>query len=299
MMDPLDLVRLSELMAMTTGSAEVVVGLMDGPVALDHPDLAPGRVQPLGATGGCHAADSASCRHGTFVAGILVGRRDGPAPAVAPESTLLVRPIFTEAGSVAEPSTDPRTLAEAIVDCVDAGAWVLNLSASVLGSSAGYERELGEVLDYCLRRGVLVVVAAGNQGALCGSVLTQHPWVIPVVGYSLSGQLLAASNLGRSIGSRGLGAAGEGVVSLTPDGKPTMSAGTSVATPFVTAAAALLWSLYPDASAVDIKHALLPSWPQRRRSLAPPLLDATRAYELLSARGSRRRPHETQQSRSW
>jgi hypothetical protein len=36
----LDLVGLPRLMARTSGRPEILIGLIDGPVALDHPDLA-------------------------------------------------------------------------------------------------------------------------------------------------------------------------------------------------------------------------------------------------------------------
>jgi hypothetical protein len=38
-MTPLELVRLSPLIAQTAGRPEVLVGLIDGPVRIDHPDL--------------------------------------------------------------------------------------------------------------------------------------------------------------------------------------------------------------------------------------------------------------------
>jgi subtilisin family serine protease len=277
-------------MAHTSGRADLVVGLVDGPVALDLPDLATGNIRTLpGAHGACHDTTSASCRHGTFVAGILAARRGAPAPAIAPDCTLLVRPVFAEAGPVGElPSAAPRDVAEAIVDCVDAGALILNLSAALTGRWIGAERDLDAALQVTVRRGVLVVAAAGNHGVLGGSPITRHPWVIPVVAYDRSGRVLKQSNLGRSIAGGGLGAPGEGVVSLTPEGGRAVSVGTSIAAPFVTGAAALLWSLLPSATAVEVKHALLSSPAGQRRALAPPLLDAWGAFEVLSRRRARR-----------
>ena len=40
LMDPLDLVKLTELMARTSGSPCVTIGLIDGPVLMQHPELA-------------------------------------------------------------------------------------------------------------------------------------------------------------------------------------------------------------------------------------------------------------------
>jgi subtilisin family serine protease len=288
--DPLELVRLPGLMALTSGRPDVVIGLLDGPVAVDHPDLAAGSIRTVaGRQVPCRDARSLACRHGTFVAGVLVARRGARAPAIAPDCTLLVRAVFAETAQAGElPSATPRELAAAIVDCVDAGARILNLSAALTGMPVGGARVLEEALEHAVRRGVLVVVAAGNQGTVGGSAITRQPWVVPVVGYSAAGWPLAGSNLGFSAGSGGLGAPGEGVVGLTPSGEPVVSEGTSVAAPFVTGTAALLWSLFPGAAAVEVKRALLSAPASRRRTVVPPLLDAWGAYELLSGAPARR-----------
>jgi subtilisin family serine protease len=222
------------------------------------------------------------------VAGILAARRGTRAPAIAPDCSLLVRPIFSEARLEAEPPiARPGELAAAILDCVDGGARILNISAALSGAG-GDEDELEEALRYTVRREVLVVAAAGNQRELAGSVITRHPWVIPVVAYDRNSRPLAQSNLGRSIGRRGLGAPGEAMASLAPEGEPAVSTGTSFAAPLVSGAAALLWSVFPDATAVGVKHALLLSSAGRRGTVAPPLLNAWRAYEVLSEPGARR-----------
>ena len=288
--DPLELVALPGLMALTGGSADVVVGLLDGPVALHHPDLATASIRTIaGSSGTCRDHRSASCRHGTFVAGILAARRGAQAPAIAPDCGLVVRPIFSETEPVGElPSAAPEELAEAIVESVDAGARILNVSAALTGGSVGAERQLEEALGYAARRRVLVVVAAGNQAEVGGSVITRHPWVIPVVACDRVGRPMAQSNLGHSIGRGGLGAPGEDVVSLASEGGPVAWGGTSVAAPFVAGAAALLWSAFPDADAVEVKGALLWSWVGRRRTVAPPLLDAWGACRVLSEGRARR-----------
>lgn len=200
-----------------------------------------------------------------------------------PTAAFLSAPSSRRLGRRGElPSATPGELAEAIIDCVDAGAQILNLSAALTGGSIGAEHEVEEALAHAVRRGALVVMAAGNQGAVGGSVITRHPWVIPVVGYDRAGRPVAQSNLGRSVGSQGLGAPAEHVVSLAPEGEPVALGGTSVAAPFVTGAAALLWSVFPGAAAVEVKHALLCSPVGRRKTVAPPLLNAWGAYEVLS-----------------
>jgi hypothetical protein len=93
----LDLVNLTPLMKLTSGRPEVVIGLVDGPVVIGHPDLAGEKVREIpGRIGGrCAQASSLACMHGTFVAGILCAKRSSGAPAICPGCTLLVRPIFS------------------------------------------------------------------------------------------------------------------------------------------------------------------------------------------------------------
>jgi subtilisin family serine protease len=282
----LQLVRLGPLMSRSQGRPEVIVALIDGPVALDHPDLAQSRIKeiPAKVRSTCLHRASAACIHATFVAGMLVARRGAPAPAICPGCTLLVRPIFTEGdnGDGRMPSAPPQELAAAISDVVGAGANVINLSAALAQPFARRERELEEALDYAAQRGVLVVVAAGNQGTVASSTITRHPWAIPVVSCNPRGRPTAESNLGGSIGRRGLAAPGENVVSLGTDGTPQISGGTSAAAPFVTGAIALLWSEFPAASAASIKLAVTQAGSRPRSTIAPPLLDAWAAYEAMS-----------------
>ena len=102
---------------------------------------------------------------------------------------------------------------------------------------------------------MIVVAAAGNQGTLGRSAITRHPWVIPVVACDGRGRPMADSNLGGSIGRRGLSAPGDAITSLGADGESLTLGGTSVAAPFVTGATALLWSVFPSASAAEIQWA--------------------------------------------
>lgn len=284
-MNHLDLIKLAALMERTSGKPEMMVGLLDGPVAANHPDLEHEHICeiPGSRRGACTQTRSVACLHGTFVAGILCAKRGSVAPAICPNCTLLVRPIFAESqgGSLEMPSTTPEELAAAILDSIRAGACVLNLSVALLHPSSAGQRELEEALDYAARCGVIAVAATGNQGAVGSSAITRHPWVIPVVAYDLRGRPIQQSNLGGSIGRRGLGAPGDDVTSLGADGRPITFGGTSVAVPFVTGAIALLWSLFPIATAAEMKSAITWVSPQRRTTIVPPLLDAWAAYQLL------------------
>lgn len=284
---PLDLVKLTPLMVQTRGRSDVLIGLIDGPVLMNHPELAREHIReiPGSVPGACSQASSAACRHGTFVAGILAGKRGSTAPAICPNCTLLVRPIFSEAtpsnGQI--PSAGPEELAAAIVDCMTAGARVINLSAALAQPSAKGYQELEEALDYAGGRNVITVAAAGNQGTIGSSAITRHPSVIPVIASDLEGRPSEESNLGSSIGKRGLSAPGDSITSLGVDGRSYTFGGTSAATPFVTGAIALLWSEFPTASAAAVRLAVVQTSARRRTTVVPPLLDAWAAYQSLAA----------------
>jgi subtilisin family serine protease len=286
-MSHLGLVNLTALMEHTSGRPEVVIGLLDGPVAIGQPFLESGNIREI--FGGMHPERAQpaefACLHGTFVAGILGAKRGSGAPAICPNCTLLVRPIFTagQVDGLDKISVTPDELAVAIRDSINAKACIVNLSVASAQTSYESQYELELALTYAAKRGVIVVAAAGNQGSIASSVITRHPWVIPVVAFDLQGRPTAESNLAHSIGRRGLGAPGENVTSLGPDGGQITFSGTSAAVPFVTGAIALLWSQFPTATAADIKLAVTQTFTKRRSSIVPPLLDAWAAYQLLMA----------------
>ncbi|MFA4901864.1 MAG: S8 family serine peptidase [Desulfobaccales bacterium] len=284
-MTPFDLVNLPPLIALTSGRPEVMIGLIDGPVALDHPDLPRENLKEVSGPhqSKCAENGSAACLHGTYIAGILCGKRDSIVPGICPNCTVLVRPIFAEAaeGMDQMPSATPEELAGAILNCIESGARVLNLSVALSHPSGRGERRLEEVLDYAAKRGVIIVAAAGNQGTLGSSAITRHPWAIPVIAYDSQGRPQSFSNLGKSIGTRGLGAPGDNVTSLGVGGQLMSLSGTSVAVPFVTGAIGLLWSEFPAASAAQVKLAISQPQGQRRPTLVPPLMNARAAYGVL------------------
>jgi subtilisin family serine protease len=238
-------------------------------------------------------ANSLACAHGTFVAGILSAKRGSGAPAICPESILLIRPIFIEKMSEngQMPNANPQELATAIIDTVNAGARVINLSAALAYSSMKEEHELEEALDYAALHHVTLVVAAGNQGLVGSTVITRHPWVIAVTACDERGFPLRYSNLGHSIGRQGFRAPGDEIVSLGTDGNFLTLSGTSAAAPFVTGTIALLYSMFPDTTAAEMKSALIQSDIVRRTSILPPLLNAWAAYQNLAKIRSYRTAH--------
>ena len=270
---PLDGVSLSRLMERTAGRPEIVVGLIDGPVAADHVDLATESIRTLPSclAGPSERASGAASAHGTYVAGILSARRGSAAPAICPGCTLLVRPIFLEPapGNADTPSASPGELADAIVDCIEAGARILNLSVALATPSPNREPKLEQALNYAAARGTPVVAAAGNQGTVGGSAITRHPWVIPVAACNTQGRPTALSNLGSSIARRGVMAPGDAITSLGADGHPSLRVGRAQPCRSSAGAMALLWSLFPESGPGHVKSAVTRT-ELRRATVVPP-----------------------------
>ncbi|HXP62325.1 MAG TPA: S8 family serine peptidase [Dongiaceae bacterium] len=277
-------------MKRTTGRWSIIIGLVDGPVDMENPGLATEAVREMATEFprqkcSCQRRQSSSCRHGTFVAGILAARRGSGAPAICPGCTLLIRPIFTEEESPdSTPTASARELAEAITEVVQAGSNLVNLSCQLPRGSASADHDLNDAFDFAASRGAICIAAAGNEGRLGSSAITRHQWVIPVAACDRAGRPADGTNLGHSIGRRGLLAPGEGIRSLGPEREDFAVSGTSAAAPFVTGAAALLWSEFTGATAADVWQALNLGHAVRRTGVVPPRLDAWGSFERLAAR---------------
>ncbi|MEU9169972.1 type VII secretion-associated serine protease mycosin [Streptomyces sp. NPDC048420] len=193
--------------------------------------------------------------HGTEMAAIIAGHGHGSGDAdgvmgLAPESKIL--PI--------RDNTDRDfSFADEIRYAVDQGASIINISGFTTKDGAADR----EAIAYALERDVLVVAGAGNQNK---DPLIQYPakypGVLAVGGVTQDGAIWEGSNTGPEVL---LSAPATRIVSAGwPGDKLRISDGTSNSTAFVSAAAALLRSKYPDLTAGQIanrlvKTAVLPS----------------------------------------
>jgi subtilisin family serine protease len=294
-MDPLVLTRLQPLMEDSSGRSDIVIGLIDGPVDLEHPAFRQSRIRTIRESQSiaCRDASSIACSHGTFVAGILCAKRALSAPGICPNCEIILKPVFSEDSKnknnkenkkddeVFFPSTSPEELAVSITETVDAGAQIINLSLGLSTSSLTIYYRLQEAYDYALKNGVIIVVAAGNQGSIGNISLINHRWPIPVAGCNEEGRFDGTSNFGPSIGNRGVMAPGINITSTLPGGQYAQMSGTSFAAPFVTGSIALLWSMFPNATPVDIIHSITRVISFNRRSIIPPLLNVEAAWNKL------------------
>jgi subtilisin family serine protease len=267
----------------TSGIPKIKVGLIDGPVDMTHSTLNRHMIRIIKQTDQIDNNNSPAITHGTFVAGILCARRDtsSQAPAICPNCTIIIRPIFNNSPkNNIVPSCDPKELSEAIVETVDEGANIINLSVGISNSSFFHIKEIQEAYDYALKNDTIPIVAAGNQANVGQVSIIDHPWVIPVSACDTTGRISSISNFGPSIGKRGIMAPGVGIKSILPKEKYGYMSGTSFAAPFVTGTIALLWSLFPKISSTHILRAVL-NMSVRRHAIIPPILNAELALKTL------------------
>eukprot|EP00920_Eleutheroschizon_duboscqi_P001187 GHVT01002764.1.p1 GENE.GHVT01002764.1~~GHVT01002764.1.p1 ORF type:complete len:866 (-),score=210.48 GHVT01002764.1:2428-5025(-) len=138
------------------------------------------------------------------------------------------------------------------------GAWVSNNSYGGYGFSAPEY----EAISRAQAAGHLFVTSAGNHGLSTDLAQNDHtPSCYPLdnivsVGATTQlGQRAAFSNYGRQ--TVHVMAPGNDVITTKKDAKFAPVSGTSFASPHVAAAAALVWSAYPQLTYSDVKHALI------------------------------------------
>lgn len=135
----------------------------------------------------------------------------------------------------------------------------------------GFSQALADAIERANKENILFIAAAGNGGSDGvgdnNDIIKHYPSsyknanIIAVASITSTGAKSGFSNYGST--SVHLGAPGSSIISTVP-GKNLSSAyasysGTSMATPHVTGGAALYAAIYPNASASDIKFAILNS----------------------------------------
>lgn len=218
------------------GSGDVSVAILDGPVDAGHPCFRGARLEfPLGQA----AFDLASpaARHGTHVASIIFGQPGGPITGLAPTARGIVLPVF-QGGSGATASCSQMMLARNIAFALESGADIINISAGQLTPSCDPEPDLQAVLAECEERHVLVLAAAGNEGARRDHVPACVPTVLVVGAADASGYPIALSNWSSAHAAHGVLAWGEDVPGALPGGGTVRRSGTSYATAIASGAAA-------------------------------------------------------------
>jgi serine protease len=226
----------------------VTVAVIDSGVQADHPDLSGVVLSGIDyvSTGGNGSADGNG--HGTHVAGIvaaIAGNGVGVAGFAHHARILPVR-VLDSTGSGW--SSD---IAKGIVYAADHGARIANLSLGAPATSSTME----SAISYAVGRGTLVVAAAGNerQRGNSPSYPAASANALAVAATDSSGATASFSNTGNYVR---LAAPGVSILSTWKGSGYTSASGTSMASPYVSAVAAILASAEPSATPAQLTAAL-------------------------------------------
>ncbi len=246
-----------------TTSAGTTVAVVDTGVDRSHPDLAPNIwTSPVTGSPGWNFIDGSpdsndDAGHGTHVAGIIGARGNNGIGIAGIDWNIKIMPLkFLDANG----QGNTADAADAIGYAVANGARVVNAS----WGGPDFSEALYEAVQSAGTKGVLFVAAAGNDGQ---NTDASHeypadfnlPNVVSVAATDRNDNLADFSNFGP--GSVGLGAPGDDIYSTVPPATDpsgyTSFSGTSMATPFVSGAAALYLSTHPQATPDQIRTAIL------------------------------------------
>jgi subtilisin family serine protease len=283
--------RFSELYGMTiiggpaawdiqTGSRSIIVGVIDTGVDYNHEDLENNMWRNPGETGDGKedngVDDDGNGRvddfrgwdfinndnnpfddnqHGTHCSGSIGAEGNNGRGVVGVNWNVTIMPLKF-LGADGSGTTD---------DAVSAIIYGANMGAKVLSNSwggGGRSQALEDAIEYANGRGVLFVAAAGNEGSdndRFASYPANYtvPNVISVAASTSSDNLASFSNYG--IKTVHLAAPGNSILSTVPNDRYARLSGTSMATPHVSGAAALVWAQFPALSAAQVKTRVLGS----------------------------------------
>lgn len=181
------------------------------------------------------SAGSHQLGHGTAVASIISGDHR-MTPGVAPASDILSIRVSDETGS-----SNTFTMAEAILQAVDAGADILNISMGSYGDS----QILSDAIRYAQEQGAVIVASAGNEGLSMLAYPAAYDGVISVGAVEQAGDHLDFSN---SSSDLSVTAPGFGVYAAWGNEQLTAFSGTSASAPFISGAIAATMSENPQMS---------------------------------------------------
>jgi len=239
--------------------------------------------------------------HGTNVSGVISAQGNntvGIAGVMWDSSLLLYGTALAEPRMIIglTPRLDPLVAAGNMTDAIRRGARVINFSAGLLTTSeeqadrasAPYER----VIEWTERTGrdALFVFSAGNESSDAtlvapATLARQYPNVVSVAAVGRTGELSSWSNFGSAVT---VAAPGEDIYTTFPfnipfglSGDYGWAEGTSLAAPFVSGLAGLIWSVNPDLTAAEVKWLIVEGAEAGGRQVPGQSFHIINAYESV------------------
>jgi len=206
--------------------------------------------------------------HGTHVAGVAAALTDnGIGMAGVAQVKIMAVKVMNDSGE----GTD-ISVAQGIEYAVDNGADIITMSLGVESSTIA----LKEAVEYASDHRVLLVAAAGNEGASSVSYPGAYPQVIAVGASDKFDGRASFSNYGSDLE---IMAPGTDIWSTKPTNTYRFLDGTSTATPFVSGVAALMLSVNPGLTPEEVREQINST----ARDLMSPGWDSETGWGLLNA----------------
>ncbi len=230
-------VQASQAWDVTPGSPDIKIAILDTGIDQDHEDLAAKIVNNVNFSTAADFDDHVG--HGTHVAGIAsaITNNGLGVAGVGRNSSLLNVKVLDDTGNGRD-----SDVAAGIIWAADNGAKVINLSLGGDNPSSALE----DAVDYAWGKGAVIVAAAGNNGNSSYRYPAYYTNCISVAATNQNDNWASFSNYGTWVD---VAAPGVQIYSTFPNHSNSAAtlnygslSGTSMATPFVSGLAALLWN---------------------------------------------------------
>jgi serine protease len=265
----------------STGSHDVIIGVIDTGVDHTHPDLManiwtnPAEIAGDGIDNdgngfiddmhGINAITSAGDPmddqgHGSHVSGTIGAAGNNGLGVVGVNHNVSIIGCKFLSASGSGSLSDALTCIDYFVDLKNNGINVRATNNSWGGG--GFSQALSDAITSSEESNILFVAAAGND-AYDNDAQASYPSgypqdsVLSVASTTRTDSMSSFSQWGLT--TVDLGAPGSDILSTVPGGGYASYSGTSMATPHVTGAAALAWSVNPELSAIEMKELLMSS----------------------------------------
>lgn len=246
-----------------TGAGRTVC-IIDSGLDTSHPDFA-----GVNVSGYPSGWNTDNYGHGTHVAGTIAAANNGAGVVGVTPGTvsLYIVKVFGDSGQWVYSST----LVNAAQKCRDAGANIISMSLVGAYYSSFENAAFQNLYD---DDGILIVAAAGNGGGTDYGYPASYDSVISVAAVNQSNVVASFSRKNDKVE---LAAPGVSIYSTFKDGGYAYMSGTSMATPHVSASAAVVWSSDPTATNAQVREALT----QTALDLGAPGRDNEYGYGLV------------------
>jgi uncharacterized repeat protein (TIGR02543 family) len=244
---------IADAWSITEGSPDVVIAVIDTGIDIDHPEL----ISSMASTGfdavssqeGLAFADD-DRGHGTRVAGVIAADKDNNIGIAGAAPNVTILPI--KANYPGTTSFRDSYVINGILYAIEQEVDIINLS---IGNTS-YNALMAQAVQQAEAAGILVVAASGNTGKqqYIYPAAYQHSLSVGSVSDTMNKSFFTTFN-----DKLDLMAPGHNIITTDRNGYYAMVSGTSFASPYVAAMAAMIKSVYPSMTPADLKERLIES----------------------------------------